>query len=60
MSRSLAKRQRRRGPRPISRNLLDEEYFEELLPGTAGNGARHYGAVLGEPRSYGVTFRYDF
>jgi iron complex outermembrane receptor protein len=42
------------------RNLLDEEYFEQLLAAPAGSGAGHYGAVLGDPRTYGVTFRYDF
>ena len=31
-----------------SRNLLDEEYFEQLLAAPAGNGAGHYGAVLGD------------
>ncbi|HEU5145131.1 MAG TPA: hypothetical protein VFT90_00380, partial [Chryseosolibacter sp.] len=40
-----------------SRNLLDEEYFEQLLP-AAGN-AGHYAAVLGDPRSYGITVRYN-
>ena len=39
-----------------SRNLLDQNYFEQLLPG-AGN-AGHYAAVLGDPRTYGVTLRY--
>jgi iron complex outermembrane receptor protein len=38
------------------RNLLDKDYFEQLLPG-AGN-AGHYAAVLGDPRTYGVTLRY--
>jgi len=42
------------------RNLLDEAYFEQLLAAPAGNGAGHYGAVIGDPRTYGVTFRYDF
>jgi len=41
-----------------SRNLLDKEYFEQLLP-AAGN-AGHYAAVLGDPRTYGVTMRYNF
>ena len=40
------------------RNALDEDYLEQLLP-AAGN-AGHYAAVLGEPRTYGVTFRYAF
>ncbi|MDO9319700.1 MAG: TonB-dependent receptor [Gammaproteobacteria bacterium] len=41
-----------------SRNLTDEDYFEQLLPG-AGN-AGHYAAVLGDPRTYGATVRYNF
>jgi len=40
------------------RNLLDQDYFEQLLPG-AGN-AGHYAAVLGDPRTYGITLRYGF
>ena len=40
-----------------SRNLLDQNYFEQLLPG-AGN-AGHYAAVLGDPRTFGVTLRYN-
>jgi len=40
------------------RNLLNQDYFEQLLP-AAGN-AGHYGAVLGDPRTYGVTLRYSF
>jgi iron complex outermembrane receptor protein len=41
-----------------SRNVTDKDYFEQLLPG-AGN-AGHYAAVLGDPRTYGATVRYDF
>ncbi len=41
-----------------SRNLLGEDYFEQLLP-AAGN-AGHYAAVLGDPRTYGITLRYAF
>ncbi|MBK1438544.1 TonB-dependent receptor [Parapedobacter sp. ISTM3] len=41
-----------------SRNLLDTDYFEQLLPG-AGN-AGHYAGVLGDPRTYGITLRYAF
>lgn len=41
-----------------SRNLTDRNYFEQLLPG-AGN-AGHYAAVLGDPRTWGGTVRYDF
>ncbi len=40
-----------------ARNLLDKDYFEQLLP-AAGN-AGHYAAVLGDPRTYGVTVRYS-
>ena len=41
-----------------SRNLLDQDYFEQLLPG-AGN-AGHYAAVLGDPRTFGITLRYSY
>lgn len=41
-----------------TRNALDAEYFEQLLPG-AGN-AGQYAGVLGDPRTYGVTMRYAF
>ena len=40
------------------RNLLDKDYFEQLLPG-AGN-AGHYAGVLGDQRTYGATLRYAF
>ncbi|HYE54154.1 MAG TPA: TonB-dependent receptor, partial [Chitinophagaceae bacterium] len=40
------------------RNLLDKNYFEQLLP-AAGN-AGHYAAVLGDPGTAGVTVRYGF
>jgi iron complex outermembrane receptor protein len=40
-----------------SRNLLDKDYFEQLLP-AAGN-AGHYAGVLGDPRTFGVTLRYS-
>jgi iron complex outermembrane receptor protein len=39
------------------RNLLDRDYFEQLLP-AAGN-AGHFAGVLGDPRTYGVTLRYE-
>ncbi|HEX6998049.1 MAG TPA: TonB-dependent receptor [Gammaproteobacteria bacterium] len=42
------------------RNALDEEYFELLQAAPAGQGAGHYGAQLGDPRTYGLTFRYQF
>ena len=41
-----------------SRNLLNQNYYEQLLP-AAGN-AGHYAAVLGDPATYGVTLRYAF
>ncbi len=40
------------------RNLLNKDYFEQLLP--AGGNAGHYAAVLGDQRTYGVTLRYSF
>ena len=43
-----------------ARNVLDEEYFEQLLAAPAGSGAGHFGAVLGDARTYGVTFRFEF
>lgn len=39
------------------RNLLNKNYFEQLLP-AAGN-AGHYAAVLGDQRTYGITLRYS-
>ena len=41
-----------------SRNLLNQNYFEQLLPG-AGN-AGHYAGVLGDPRTFGITLRQSF
>jgi iron complex outermembrane receptor protein len=40
-----------------SRNLLDKNYFEQLLP--AAGSAGHYAAVLGDPRTFGITLRYS-
>lgn len=40
-----------------SRNLLNQNYYEQLLP--AGGNAGHYGGVLGDQRTYGVTLRYS-
>ena len=40
------------------RNLLNKNYFEQLLP-AAGN-AGQYAAVLGDPGTYGTTIRYTF
>jgi iron complex outermembrane receptor protein len=41
-----------------ARNLLNKDYYEQLLP-AAGN-AGHYAGVLGDPRTYGITLRYNF
>lgn len=41
-----------------ARNLLDKDYYEQLLP--AGGSAGHYAAVLGDPGTYGVTLKYSF
>ena len=41
-----------------TRNLLNKDYFEQLLP-AAGN-AGHYAGVLGDPRTFGITLRYAF
>ncbi|MES2516265.1 MAG: TonB-dependent receptor [Bacteroidota bacterium] len=41
-----------------SRNLLDQNYYEQLLP--AGGNAGQYAAVLGDQRTYGITLRYSF
>jgi iron complex outermembrane receptor protein len=38
------------------RNLLNKNYFEQLLPASGGSG--YYAAVLGDPVTYGVTLRY--
>jgi iron complex outermembrane receptor protein len=38
------------------RNILNKDYYEQLLP-AAGN-AGQYAAVLGEPTTYGITFKY--
>jgi iron complex outermembrane recepter protein len=43
-----------------ARNLLNTDYIEQLLAAPGGNGAGYYGAVLGDPRSYGVSVRYSF
>jgi iron complex outermembrane receptor protein len=42
------------------RNAFDKEYFELLQAAPAGQGAGHYGAQLGDPRTYGITLRYSF
>src|SRR5690606_34630745 len=40
------------------RNILDRDYFEQLLP--AGGNAGHYAAILGNPGTYGITLNYSF
>jgi iron complex outermembrane receptor protein len=40
------------------RNIFDTNYFEQLL--IAGGNAGHYAGVLGDPRTYGITLRYNF
>ena len=39
------------------RNVLDQNYFEQLLP--AGGNAGQYAAVLGDPKTYGITLRHS-
>jgi iron complex outermembrane recepter protein len=41
-----------------SRNILNKNYFEQLLP--AAGSAGQYAAVLGDQRTYGTTLRYTF
>ncbi len=41
-----------------ARNIFNTDYYEQLLP-AAGN-AGHYAGVLGDPRTYGITLRYNF
>ena len=41
-----------------ARNLLEEDYYEQLL--VAGGNAGHYAGVLGDPRTFGVTLRHSF
>jgi iron complex outermembrane recepter protein len=41
-----------------SRNLLNKNYFEQLLP--AAGSAGQYAAVLGDQRTYGITLRFGF
>ena len=38
------------------RNLLNKNYFEQLLPGAGNSG--QYAGVLGDPRTYGITLKY--
>lgn len=38
------------------RNIFNKDYYQQLLP--AGGNAGHYGGVIGDPRTYGITLRY--
>jgi iron complex outermembrane recepter protein len=40
------------------RNILNTNYFEQLLP--AGGNAGHFAGMLGDPRTLGITLRYSF
>jgi iron complex outermembrane receptor protein len=39
------------------RNLLDKDYYEQLLP--AGGNSGQYAGVLGDQRTYGITLKYS-
>ncbi len=41
-----------------SRNLLNKNYYEQLLPATGNSGL--YAGVLGDQRTYGITIKYSF
>jgi len=41
-----------------SRNLLNNNYNEQFL--VAGGSTGQYAAVVGDPRTYGITLRYEF
>lgn len=38
------------------RNILNQDYFEQLLPGAGNIG--HYAGVLGDPATFGATLRF--
>jgi iron complex outermembrane receptor protein len=40
------------------RNLFNKDYYEQLL--VAAGNAGQYAGVLGDPRTYGITLRYNF
>jgi len=40
------------------RNLFNKDYFEQLLPASGNTG--QYAAVLGDPRTSGITLRYSW
>jgi iron complex outermembrane receptor protein len=39
------------------RNLLDKDYYEQLLP--AGGNSGQYAGVIGDQRTYGITLKYS-
>lgn len=41
-----------------TRNAFSKNYFEQLL--VAAGNAGHYAGVLGDPRTFGITSRYNF
>jgi len=41
-----------------ARNVFNKNYFEQLLQGAGSVG--HYAAVLGDPRTFGITIRYEW
>ncbi|WP_114750327.1 TonB-dependent receptor [Pleomorphovibrio marinus] len=41
-----------------ARNLLDTNYYEQLMPAAGNIG--HYAATLGDQRTYGLTMRYHW
>ncbi|RYD69075.1 MAG: TonB-dependent receptor, partial [Sphingobacteriales bacterium] len=41
-----------------SRNIANKNYFEQLQAAAGNSGL--YAGVLGDPRTYGATFRYSF
>ncbi|MDQ7948469.1 MAG: TonB-dependent receptor, partial [Pedobacter sp.] len=41
-----------------SRNITDKNYYEQLQAASGNSGL--YAGVLGDPRTYGITLRYNF
>ncbi|MES2240671.1 MAG: TonB-dependent receptor [Bacteroidota bacterium] len=40
-----------------ARNILNKDYYEQLLP--AGGNSGQYAGVIGDQRTYGITFKYS-
>ena len=40
-----------------SKNILNQDYFEQLLPASGNSGV--YAGVVGDPITYGITLRYS-